>query len=141
MPALISVRRDTAGELFGARKAKHGPRAQATRKIVTAAMRRAELRSRATACAVDATRQAGRPGRDILMAIADTWSNAFADLRALDARQRNAVIASYLGWTLDAFDFFLLVFVLKDIAAEFKVDVAEVTFALLLKIGRASCRE
>lgn len=28
----------------------------------------------------------------------------------------SAVLASYLGWTLDAFDFFLLVFVLKDIA-------------------------
>jgi hypothetical protein len=51
------------------------------------------------------------------MVILDTWSRTIADLRALDARQRNAVVASYLGWTLDAFDFFLLVFVLKDIAA------------------------
>ena len=33
--------------------------------------------------------------------------------------QRNVTIAAYLGWTLDAFDFFLMVFVLKDIAAEF----------------------
>jgi SHS family lactate transporter-like MFS transporter len=33
--------------------------------------------------------------------------------------QRSVVIASFLGWTLDAFDFFLLVFVLKDIAQEF----------------------
>src|SRR5215472_5309547 len=32
--------------------------------------------------------------------------------------QRNVVIASFLGWTLDAFDYFLLVFVLKDIAGE-----------------------
>ena len=46
-----------------------------------------------------------------------TWSRTWADLRGLNARQRNAVVASYLGWTLDAFDFFLLVFVLKDIAA------------------------
>ena len=30
--------------------------------------------------------------------------------------QRNVTIAAYLGWTLDAFDFFLMVFVLKDIA-------------------------
>jgi hypothetical protein len=51
------------------------------------------------------------------MVILDTWSRTIADLRALDARQRNAVVASYLGWTLDAFDFVLLVFVLKDIAA------------------------
>ena len=33
--------------------------------------------------------------------------------------QKSVVVASFLGWTLDAFDYFLLVFVLKDIAAEF----------------------
>ena len=41
------------------------------------------------------------------------------------------VAATFLGWTLDAFDFFLLVFVLKDIAAEFKTDITDVTFAIL----------
>jgi SHS family lactate transporter-like MFS transporter len=30
--------------------------------------------------------------------------------------QRHVVVASYLGWTLDAFDFFLLVFVMPDVA-------------------------
>ena len=40
-------------------------------------------------------------------------------LRSLTPNQRGAVIASYLGWTLDAFDFFILVFVLKDVAQEF----------------------
>ncbi len=40
-----------------------------------------------------------------------------------------------LGWTLDAFDFFLLVFVLKDIAAEFHTDISEVTFAILLTLA------
>ena len=38
--------------------------------------------------------------------------------------QKHVVAASFLGWTLDAFDFFLLVFVLKDIAAEFHSDIA-----------------
>ncbi len=33
------------------------------------------------------------------------------------SEQKHVVAASFLGWTLDAFDFFLLVFVLKDIAA------------------------
>ncbi|HEX3847414.1 MAG TPA: MFS transporter [Steroidobacteraceae bacterium] len=33
--------------------------------------------------------------------------------------QRNTVLASYLGWTLDAFDFFLMVFVFTDVAKEF----------------------
>jgi hypothetical protein len=51
-----------------------------------------------------------------------------AQLRSLTAEQRSAVVASFLGWTLDAFDFFLLVFVIKDIAAEFHSDVTEVTF-------------
>jgi MFS transporter, SHS family, lactate transporter len=40
-------------------------------------------------------------------------------LWGLSSTQRKVVLACYLGWTLDAFDFFLLVFVLKDIAAEF----------------------
>ena len=31
----------------------------------------------------------------------------------------NAVLAGFLGWTFDAFDFFVLTFVLAPIAAEF----------------------
>ncbi|PLM07927.1 MFS transporter, partial [Klebsiella pneumoniae] len=48
------------------------------------------------------------------------------------SRQRNAAIASFLSWTLDAFDFFLLVFLLSDIAHSFHVDLEEVTLAILL---------
>jgi SHS family lactate transporter-like MFS transporter len=33
----------------------------------------------------------------------------------------NAVIASYLGWTLDAFDFFILIFLVDTLAAQFHV--------------------
>ena len=50
-------------------------------------------------------------------------------------QQRSVVIASFLGWTLDAFDFFLLVFVLKDIAREFDTDIKEVTVAILLTLA------
>jgi SHS family lactate transporter-like MFS transporter len=50
-------------------------------------------------------------------------------------QQRNVVIASFLGWTLDAFDFFLLVFVLKDIAQEFGAPIPDVTFAILLTLA------
>ena len=46
-----------------------------------------------------------------------------------------AYCAAWMGWTLDAFDFFLLVFVLKDIAAEFQSDITEVTFAILLTLA------
>jgi MFS transporter, SHS family, lactate transporter len=49
--------------------------------------------------------------------------------------QRHVVAASFLGWTLDAFDFFLMVFVLKDIAREFNTDVTAVTIAILLTLA------
>ncbi len=42
-----------------------------------------------------------------------------AALSGWTSEQKHVVAASFLGWALDAFDFFLLVFVLKDIAAEF----------------------
>lgn len=51
------------------------------------------------------------------------------------ATQRNVVIASVLAWTLDAFDFFLLVFVLTDIAQTFKVDLPQVSLAILLTLA------
>jgi SHS family lactate transporter-like MFS transporter len=35
------------------------------------------------------------------------------------ANQRNAVLAGFLGWTLDAFDFFILTLVLEDLAHAF----------------------
>jgi acyl-CoA reductase-like NAD-dependent aldehyde dehydrogenase len=59
----------------------------------------------------------------------------FAALRGWTSEQRSVVIASFLGWTLDAFDFFLLVFVLKDIAREFNTEISEVTFAILLTLA------
>jgi SHS family lactate transporter-like MFS transporter len=51
------------------------------------------------------------------------------------SEQKHIVAASFLGWTLDAFDFFLLVFVLKDIAEEFATDITEVTLAILLTLA------
>jgi MFS transporter, SHS family, lactate transporter len=45
------------------------------------------------------------------------------------ANQRNAVLAGFLGWTLDAFDFFLLAFVLVPVAQEFHVTTAAVAAA------------
>lgn len=55
--------------------------------------------------------------------------------RALTPNQRSAVIASYLGWTLDAFDFFILVFVLKDVAQEFATGLTTVSVAIMLTLG------
>ncbi|WP_322057584.1 MFS transporter [Paraburkholderia sp. J63] len=49
--------------------------------------------------------------------------------------QKNVTIAAYLGWTLDAFDFFLMVFVLKDIATEFNTQIPAVAFAITLTLA------
>ena len=57
------------------------------------------------------------------------------DLRQLDGKQRSAVLASYLGWTLDAFDFFILVFVFKDVAKSFGTDITTVSWALFLTLA------
>jgi SHS family lactate transporter-like MFS transporter len=49
--------------------------------------------------------------------------------------QKHVVAASFLGWTLDAFDFFLLVFVIRNIATEFGTQITDVTFAILLTLA------
>lgn len=51
------------------------------------------------------------------------------------SQQRNVAIASFLSWTLDAFDFFVLVFLLSDIAKTFNVGMEEVTLAILLTLA------
>jgi SHS family lactate transporter-like MFS transporter len=58
-----------------------------------------------------------------------------AALSGWTSEQKHVVAASFLGWTLDAFDFFLMVFVLKDIAAEFGTQITNVTFAILLTLA------
>ncbi|HEY0912499.1 MAG TPA: MFS transporter [Bradyrhizobium sp.] len=60
---------------------------------------------------------------------------AIAALSGWTTEQKHVVAASFLGWSLDAFDFFLLVFVLKDIAAEFHTDISNVTLAILLTLA------
>ena len=56
-------------------------------------------------------------------------------LRELDTTQRKVVLASFLGWTLDAFDYFLLVFVIPEVARDFNVGIAEVAFSLTLTLA------
>ncbi|HEX2722670.1 MAG TPA: MFS transporter, partial [Gemmatimonadaceae bacterium] len=55
--------------------------------------------------------------------------------KTFNSRQRNAFVASYLGWTLDAFDFFLMVFVLRAVAAEFHSDIKAVSVAVTLTLA------
>lgn len=56
-------------------------------------------------------------------------------LRGWTKEQKNAVIASYLGWTLDAFDFFLLIFLITDVASAFDTSVTAVTIAITLTLA------
>ncbi|HEY2386587.1 MAG TPA: MFS transporter [Candidatus Binatia bacterium] len=46
-----------------------------------------------------------------------------------------ALVASFLGWTLDAFDFFVLVFVLPSIAHEFGVGVPAVALTITVTLA------
>jgi SHS family lactate transporter-like MFS transporter len=58
--------------------------------------------------------------------------------RALQKQVRddwNALIASFLGWTLDAFDYFIVVMVLTEIATEYHKTNAEVALTLTLTLA------
>src|SRR5580704_16156313 len=48
---------------------------------------------------------------------------------------RNAVIAGCLGWTLDAFDFFVLIFVLVPIAAEFSRSIPAIALTITASLA------
>jgi SHS family lactate transporter-like MFS transporter len=56
-------------------------------------------------------------------------------LLAFTPAQRSAAVASYLGWTLDAFDFFILVFVLKDAARDFGTSLTAIASAITLTLA------
>ncbi len=49
--------------------------------------------------------------------------------------QRNVAFASFASWTLDAFDFFILVFVLSDLAENFHTSISEVSIAIMLTLA------
>jgi SHS family lactate transporter-like MFS transporter len=48
--------------------------------------------------------------------------------KKLTGDQRNSFVAAMLGWTMDAFDYFIVVFVYADIAKTFHISKAEVAF-------------
>src|SRR4029077_20354493 len=54
--------------------------------------------------------------------------------KSLSRAQRNTFIACFLGWTLDALDFFLLTFVLIPVAIEFGKTIEQVTFAITITL-------
>ena len=50
------------------------------------------------------------------------------------ANQRNAVLAGFLGWTLDAFDFFVLTFIVQDVATAFGKSRADIAWTVGLAL-------
>jgi SHS family lactate transporter-like MFS transporter len=54
--------------------------------------------------------------------------------KSLNHAQRNTFIACFLGWTLDALDFFLLTFVFIPVAHDFGRTIPQVTFAITLTL-------
>jgi SHS family lactate transporter-like MFS transporter len=55
--------------------------------------------------------------------------------RRLTAVQRNTFIACFLGWALDAFDFFILIFCVSAIATEFHSKVSAIAEAIFLTLA------
>jgi SHS family lactate transporter-like MFS transporter len=51
------------------------------------------------------------------------------------ANQRNAVLAGFLGWTLDAFDFFILTLILDDVAHAFGRTRPQIAFAITMTLA------
>jgi SHS family lactate transporter-like MFS transporter len=51
------------------------------------------------------------------------------------ANQRNALAAGFLGWTLDAFDFFVLAFVLAPVARDFRVSIPDIALTITASLA------
>ena len=56
-------------------------------------------------------------------------------LHDLTPVQRNTFIACFLGWSLDAFDFFILVFCLSAISADFHAKLSTVAEAIFITLA------
>jgi MFS transporter, SHS family, lactate transporter len=54
----------------------------------------------------------------------------FGHFRRLTPVQRNTFVACFLGWSLDAFDFFILIFCVNALATQFHAKVSEITEAI-----------
>src|SRR5499427_15839 len=59
----------------------------------------------------------------------------FAPLFGLTRSQRHAFLAAWAGWSLDAFDFFIFVFALKSIAADFHTTATTVSEGIFLTLA------
>src|SRR6202451_380869 len=61
--------------------------------------------------------------------------NFLGQFRKLTSVQRNTFIACFLGWSLDAFDFFILIFCVNALALQFQTKVSAITEAIFLTLA------
>ena len=61
--------------------------------------------------------------------------NFLGHFRKLTSVQRNTFIACFLGWSLDAFDFFILIFCVNALALQFQTKVSAITEAIFLTLA------
>ncbi|MFZ0617739.1 MAG: MFS transporter [Candidatus Acidiferrales bacterium] len=61
--------------------------------------------------------------------------SVFSHFRRLNALQRRTFLACFLGWSLDAFDFFTFAFCMVPIAVQFHVKVSEVAEGIFLTLA------
>lgn len=55
--------------------------------------------------------------------------------RRLTPVQRNTFVACFLGWSLDAFDFFILIFCVNALATQFQTKVSAITEAIFFTLA------
>src|SRR5689334_8331093 len=53
-----------------------------------------------------------------------------ATIATKPSKHWHALTAGFLGWTLDAFDFFVVVFLVDKLAAEFQVSKEQIVFSI-----------
>jgi MFS transporter, SHS family, lactate transporter len=61
--------------------------------------------------------------------------NVVSLMRSLNSQQRSTFLASFLGWALDAFDYFLLTFVTVRVAEQFHVGLPAIALTLTLTLA------
>jgi MFS transporter, SHS family, lactate transporter len=68
------------------------------------------------------------------MSSESVFGSMSSQARGLTRDQRNAFFAAWLGWAMDAFDYFLVVFVITDIATTFHTSKTKVALATTLTL-------
>jgi SHS family lactate transporter-like MFS transporter len=64
--------------------------------------------------------------------LVDQFRSVIQNFRSLSGAQRHTFLAGFLGWTMDSLDFFILIFCVPAIAAEFHTRPSEVLGAVFL---------